>query len=532
MLHRKTLFFLLIIILAVGFYVQDRCAIPNIDDWAYAFVVDEHSEGYLSVIDDNNSRQPVESFADAVVSQSRDYFKSNGRFIIHTLVQYFCGCWSMQQFAVANTVVFVFFALLLFRQIGRRLDLWQLFIVISSFWLLTPYLGFTFLGPISLCVNYLWTCTATFIFLLLFNHVRRSSPGRLSLSVFSIYALVVGSLQESFSIGIAGGLFFYLLFNRKRTSKGELVMSLAYMAGAMACLLSPANFARTDSIGGFGLRLTAITGLLSSPLFLLFLALNMVLIAKKRLIAFVKNNLILYTSIIIDTLFALLIAYTARQQLTAINIFILILLLRVFFDSVSQPRIQKAISLTMGAVSMVLFVSVYQIRKAYADSYHVFTERAVNSVDGIVCAKEFEAITSQYVYHRLYNNYMTCYSFVGWNLSKTLLSLYLTDGRDASLIKTVLPDTRKQIATACSAENEVRPHLYRIPDGYLVYKDSDSLSLANVSIKGEVRSGFYSNTSAGTSIGACEVFHHDDSYYYLFHNLMEIVAIDSLIVRK
>ncbi len=512
--------------------MQDRHAIPNIDDWAYTFVVDEHSEGYLSVIDDGNSRRPVESFTDAVVSQSRDYLKTNGRFIIHTLVQYFCGCWSLRQFAVVNTIVFVFFVLFLFRLTGRRLDFWQMLIVVASFWLLTPYIGFTFLGPVSLCVNYLWTCTATILFLLLFSRMRHGSLGRLHLSALCLYALVVGSLQESFSIGVAGALFFYLLFNKKQTSKSELVVSLAYMAGAMVCLLSPANFSRTDSIGGIGVHLTAITGLLSSPLFLLFLVLHVVLMVKRRLMEFVKDNFILYASIIIDTLFAVLVAYTARQQLTAINIFILVLLLRGLFSSVMQLRVKKAISLTMVVVSLALFLSVYQARKAYADAYHTFTERAMDSVDGVVSAKEFEAITRQYVYHRIYNNYMTCYSFVGWDLSKTLLSLYLTDGRDASLIKTVLPDTRMEIATECSAENEVRPSLYRLPDGYLVFKDNDSLPLASVSIKGNVRSGFYSNSSAGTSIDASEAFFYDGSYYYLFYNLMEVVTIDSLIVRR
>ena len=78
-MNKKTIYTGLILgIFFLAFYFQDRYAIFSIDDWTYAFVVQDSYFNYQSVADDNVVRQPIMSFHDALLSQSRDYFKTNG----------------------------------------------------------------------------------------------------------------------------------------------------------------------------------------------------------------------------------------------------------------------------------------------------------------------------------------------------------------------------------------------------------------------------------------------------------------------
>lgn len=518
----------IILSFTILFYLQDRYAIPNIDDWAYSFIVDEHSDGYLSVIDDDAIRVPVRSFSDGIVSQSRDYFKSNGRFIVHTLIQFFCGCWEMKHFVILNTVVFAIFMLLLLKTIRDKLDVWETLLVLSSIWLLIPYIGFTFLGPVSLCVNYLWSCTATLLFLLLLDKVLcLSTP---LLSVFVVFSFLTGSLQESFSIGVSAALFLYMLYKRRTLDRHWILAAVSYMAGMLVCVLSPSNFGRAESIGGFGFHFNAITGLLSSPLFILFLALNVVLVVRKKIRNFIQDNFIIYVSTIVNIAFVLFVAFTARHQLTAINVFSFILLFRFLFDVRVIREKRKALSIVTVFMTLLLFSTVFHVRKEYHDAYHTLVDRALASDDGVVDGKEYESMTTKYVYNRFYNNYITCASFVGWNLAKELLSLYLSEGKNDSLIKAVLPESVEHIVSGCTEENEVLPGLYRLYNGCYVYKEANLMPLDNVIIKGEIRSNFISNSLMGTTVNASEVFCYNSQYYYLFSNLPAITAVDSLMV--
>ena len=113
---------IVLVICFIAFYLQERYAIFSIDDWTYAFVVQDDYHNYQSVTDDHVIRKPVTSIYDAFISQSRDYFKTNGRFLIHALVQYICGTKTMGQFIVLNTVMFSFFILLLLRLINHHLN--------------------------------------------------------------------------------------------------------------------------------------------------------------------------------------------------------------------------------------------------------------------------------------------------------------------------------------------------------------------------------------------------------------------------
>lgn len=49
----------ILIIFFLAFYVQDRYAIYSVDDWIYAFEVNENAHNYQSVAEDNTDRQMI-----------------------------------------------------------------------------------------------------------------------------------------------------------------------------------------------------------------------------------------------------------------------------------------------------------------------------------------------------------------------------------------------------------------------------------------------------------------------------------------
>ena len=433
-----TLFFLF-------FYTQDRYAIFCIDDWMYSFVVQEDAKDVLEVLDDGVVRQPVLSFEDAVVSQSRDYFKTNGRFVVHTVVQYLCGVWGMDWFVVFNSVVFLLLIILMvqFLRTDGRSVWWHWLLVFSAVWLLMPHKGMTFLGRIALSVNYLWVSVATLLFVMVFERLRRHGDSRpLVLIGYVLFAFVAGSLQESFCIGVSGALFVYLLYKRGRAGRGLTAVSLAYMLGAMVCVLSPANFGRADDIGGFGFHTRVLLGLASSPPILLSIVLMFLLWRKGLLRRWVAENHLLLASAAFNLLFVLFVAYNGRHQLTAINVMLLVVLLKVWAEgSIGSPRLRKAALVTMVVVTIVSYWPILQVRKSYYDCYQGVVERARQTTTGFVDGREFEDMRNRIKANLLVDvNYVETFTFNGWDVFEQGLSVWLTHGESNNFVTTVLPE--------------------------------------------------------------------------------------------
>ena len=69
--------YLFFAICGIAYFFLIRQYIPCVEDLIYRF----------SKVDET----PILSLWDAIVSQMYDYLHLNGRFLVHTLVQWFCG---------------------------------------------------------------------------------------------------------------------------------------------------------------------------------------------------------------------------------------------------------------------------------------------------------------------------------------------------------------------------------------------------------------------------------------------------------
>lgn len=521
------LFILSIIVLL--FYLQNRYAIPNIDDWAYSLLVDNNTSNYLSAIP---TRQPIQSFKDAIISQSNEYFHTNGRFIIHVLVQYFCATYTIKQFALINSAVFLLFFVFLNKHIINRNDPWIFILTACALFIFMPYQAFVFYGPVSLCINYLWTCTATLLFLLLFNKLLEKQVKTLKLVIVIIFSIITGSLQESFSIALSATLIFYFIVKYKNINPQILLIGIAYLIGSAICILSPGNFQRAESTEGIGFHLNGLFGLLSSVLFIMFIIYSVIQLVKGKLCAFIDRYFIFISLIIINSFFIIFIAYTGRHQLMVINVFSFIIIIKEFVCYIEHSRLKPRISLLFILVFMVIYISVLNIRKEYSDAYNTFINRTAYSSDGTVDCSEFEGLNNKYLYNRFYNNYVTFFTFVGSDYIKQILSMSLTKGKSNLLIKNVLPRTKESIVNECNKSTPVKPSLYCINDGYMIYISNDFLLKDNIRLIGKTKSEFVYNSTINGVINPSEMFRYSDKYYYLFTNFPTIVHVDSLIVIK
>ena len=433
---KKTTILLLFFLL---FFLQNRYAISAIDDWVYAFIVNENANGHLSIMDDGVIRHPIASFHDALLSQSRDYFISNGRFIVHTLVQYFCGTMTMQTFVIFNTLVFVLFTMLVIQLANRKINTLDLIFVLSAIWILIPHKGLTFMGNISLSINYLWTSVATLSFILMIEKLCIQKHISWGHTLYGcMMALIAGSLQESFSIGVSGAIMFYCLFNHQTISKQLMLILTAYLLGTMICMLSPANFGRTEDIGGIGFHWRCMLGIASSPPITLNAIATIIIAKRGQLIPFIKRNYFLLLASVINLMFAVFIAYNGRHQLTAVNICCMVVLLRVWFD-LDYPRLRKTISVMLTSIAILSYYPILQTRKAYYQAFITITERAYSdNHHGTISGTEFEELTDNIKRNPFLEcNYVATFTFQNWDYYEISLSSYLTKGKNNRLIKEI-----------------------------------------------------------------------------------------------
>ena len=92
-----------LVLFATGISFGLRCYYqePVSDDLLYRFVLDDN------ILGRNDCSRLVKNLGDAIESQSIQYFYSNGRTLIHILVQMFAGPWGGTAFAVFEGMLVV-----------------------------------------------------------------------------------------------------------------------------------------------------------------------------------------------------------------------------------------------------------------------------------------------------------------------------------------------------------------------------------------------------------------------------------------
>ena len=230
-------YYLLLLVAGVVFYILNRQTPVSHDDYAYCFYYDSDS----AVIRPTDIR--VTGFWQMLQSMWHHYLCVNGRFSSHLLLQSFCAFQGKGTFNVLNTLVFLLLLHMLvsLTNLGKSIPL--LTVAYLSSLCLLPHPGQTMLWMTG-SLNYLWPTTFS---LVLVYWLRRYSGKPLSLwqhLLLFFSCLAIGWSNESVTIPVSFGLFFYFLFNRTSFRNGAVSSSLGYALGAFLILIAPGTWQR------------------------------------------------------------------------------------------------------------------------------------------------------------------------------------------------------------------------------------------------------------------------------------------------
>lgn len=456
----KTRIFLWLL-LAVGcllYCAMERWFVYDIDDYGFSTVsqLAIGADGSTLVTND----VPVTSLADAIRSQLVSYRYYNGRFLIHGLVQWLCGTQPAWMVVALNTclwgLLLVCLALLCF---GRgRLSVPKAVTVLGVVWLLMPVSARMMMGSVTAAADYLWTGAMTLLVLVVFRALGKGNSfgGSVWISMtVGLLGLLVGTMQESFSIGISAGLAVHAVAHRRQLSREQWVMAVCYIAGTAVCCLAPANFRRAGMLG-YGLHFEALIDAAKTPVvFFMVLAMAVTWCVKRAAVKkVVKGNIIVAVAWVVNLAFAFFVAYTRAWQLTCVALCSTVLLLSLLDELLAGRRWVWTVAATVLALSTV-FVAVnqYRYRSGMWKVQQALFAQARSAEGGVVDLHEAFEVDRPYsrsalapVWRLYTNNFAVALINDNQQCCDGNLSKFLTRCENPELVKALLPDSPGHIA--------------------------------------------------------------------------------------
>lgn len=513
--------YLILFYVSIGllFYFQDRYVISQGDDDLYQFVIPDVPRPFTeSLVDPTVERQPIQTVSDVITSNLHAYKNSNGRFLVHCIVQFCCSFMSMDTFVVINTFVFLAFIFLLFK-IARINGLWQMVLGACFFWLLM-YKGLSFMGNRANSVNYLWCSVANLLFLLFLNRVSKQSSGKSSqwyhLVVLFLGGAIIGSLSESFSIGISAALFVHAVFNYKKLSMPMMLLVFGYFIGTAVVVFSPGNFSRAEGRGMGSFNYFVIYQILTLPVNLIYLFSLLLLWHnnRKEVVLHLKENSIFILAVLFSSFFMMFIAYNGKQQQTAINVICLVLLLRILFSNFRiSTNHAKAMGIALGIISLIIYIPVFNLRKSLYDSYNYCIDNVNKGKKGMVLVDEdYENA----VYKLRTNPFVNNYFIFVFKINARHVSMIKTKGKDLDFVSKIIPFPLSKIDDYCVEDNKVIENVYKCDYNYHICKLNKDVPLDNVTLEFKESFGLFFRRNSISQIHPDQLITYKGSKYYLF----------------
>ena len=524
-MRNKYIFYGLLIAFSIAYFIQYQYSISCMDDDLYIFIVPEGNSDFItSLCEPDTVRKPIESFRDVIVSNIHAYNNTNGRFIVHSVVQACCAFMSMHEFAYLNTIVFFLFLVFLIKvSLPKPYRLSHILIAVSLFWFLL-YKGRTYWGTRALVINYMWCGMATLFLYYLFDNIKNRADMEnhklIKTLILFFVSLIIGSLSESFSFGLAAVFVVYYIINHKKLTIPVSVLIAGYGIGALFTAFAPGNLLRASGrVSGLSINFSFIYQFLTSPIAIL-LILTIVYcfwVNRDKLFSHFKKDALLWLYLVFSCTFMLFIAYNGKHQLTCVQLLSLILILRLWFPSseINSWKV-KAIAYVLLGLMIVSYFPILQIRKQLYDAYQKGIELAVmqHDKDGMVVDEDYERI----VYDIRQNYFIREYHVFVYSFKKDMVSARLSKGESLDYIKLLLPVNPSEIVKSCNPQNELLPHsdIYRLKYNFIAYRSMDKLDIYKTKLL------FFESYAGGqlrkieSSIRAYERLKLGDYYYYIY----------------
>lgn len=216
--------FSLLLLFFIGYvsYLYPWCQ----DDYTYRFI-------FLQ----NNL---VNSITDIIESQIIHWHEWGGRFVAHSLVQFFL-MFDKIWFSIANTAIYALCCMFIVKYSPKEKILTHGLICLTSLWLMMPSCNGTIFW-LTGSFNYLWPSAFTTIFLYLITSRNKKFE-----IIAILLAPVAGNFHESISAGVTVTLTAYAILSRYKSINYYIALSF-YIMGFLSNALAPGNFSRLSAV--------------------------------------------------------------------------------------------------------------------------------------------------------------------------------------------------------------------------------------------------------------------------------------------
>ncbi len=432
---------IILAIVAIIVYLFSANAVWLGDDLRYQYKYTEYNNSLVKDYDEFHDT--VDSFSDIVESLTIHHQYVNGRDVAHFFVHLFCGILGQNAFALCNAVMYILFICLLLKVCNASLSNPASVLTASlatllclQIWMMPAYQ-----------INYIWMFTLVLGFLALM--FRGGYYNTVTLIFLSIYSLVSGAAHEGLNLGIGGALIIYWLFNRKRFTVSQYVMSISFGIGLIWMCLAPGNFVRMDhNVRSFSIASVINFFIYTKASYLLvIITLYKVYKYRKKSIQYIYSPNSFYWNV-----WVLLIAFNffvlgiqGSRPLLGEELIAIVLSIRILKDH------------TFSKIWLIL-LSVISVFFLYIQAIYCIKSR-----------KEWEAITSQYNLSSDNEIYLpefvkTSESFIT-PYCRFVSSKYINDNKESKSFKSIL---NKQLHNIYGNK---KPDIILLPE-YLSGKDS------------------------------------------------------------
>lgn len=423
----------------------------------------------------------IDSIGSAFESQCYHYLTHTGRFIIHFCEQICLGLIGTHTIVVLNSFLFSLFipAFCYLVEYGKKTKLfWVLPFSLMTLLLFLPSPRVGILGNASFSFNYLWPSVFSIpLFFLFRSDYFFRTVSSVKVWLICLYLCILGSLQESFTIGYIAGFTFFLFINRRKISKKVLLFYFSFLIGALVLIGAPGNYVRllsSDTNNSTSLIFSVISRsvqvLLDAKITVIFIVIFCIgHFSSCDNWQFIKKNSIFITSALANLLFAAIITYTGGHQLICVELISLFLLLDYLheFRFFSNKLCEISLSIVSAIILVMLYCPILSKRVALKSSYDNMITAALVRHDSILISGDFDRCNYQ---DRGWVNCNYVQNIADQDLSLDLLSKSLSDETIDIRFTLMLPKPKQVLIEECIDKNESFDNIYYSGDYYYIIK--------------------------------------------------------------
>ncbi len=329
---------LLLVIYAIYIYILNGWLPYISDDYSYSLV-------YKDV--------EINSLCDLLYPQYLHYLYSNGRVVIHALLE---GLLILSPdkvlFDVCNTIVWLLlvWGVVKISVPQRSSDFIYWLVAVMGIRFLLPESSYLYYWAAG-SFNYYWSAVMVGGFLLLYDKAKRGRRIPVVILPFVIlFSLLAGWTHESLVVGVAIALLVDVMCDRRGRARVPISMAIGFICGFVLLFVAPSNYIRVDAKST-----DVVTHILKSGYILTELRLSWLLVIallygvirnREKVYVTICNRRILFVAWVVNGAFCLFIGFTERAFFfTELIAFVLLMSYLPFLLEKVKPKVYNTITI-------------------------------------------------------------------------------------------------------------------------------------------------------------------------------------------